>query len=59
MKRRKTKINEKWNLQHLIFDGLFDEGVQCKGGCFSILEGGYNHKVVGKNVLTFIEGLQY
>lgn len=27
------------------------------GGCFGILEGGYNHGVLGKNVLAFIEGL--
>lgn len=29
-----------------------------KGGCFGILEGGYNHSVLGKNVLAFINGLQ-
>jgi acetoin utilization deacetylase AcuC-like enzyme len=28
------------------------------GGCFGILEGGYNHSVLGKNVLAFIEGLE-
>jgi acetoin utilization deacetylase AcuC-like enzyme len=28
-----------------------------KGGCFGILEGGYNHAVLGKNVLAFVEGL--
>ena len=28
------------------------------GGCFGILEGGYNHAVLGKNVLAFIEGLE-
>jgi acetoin utilization deacetylase AcuC-like enzyme len=28
-----------------------------EGGCFGILEGGYNHRVLGKNVLAFIEGL--
>ena len=28
-----------------------------QGGCFGILEGGYNHAVLGKNVLAFIEGL--
>ncbi|PKN71633.1 MAG: acetylpolyamine aminohydrolase [Deltaproteobacteria bacterium HGW-Deltaproteobacteria-12] len=27
------------------------------GGCFGILEGGYNHAVLGKNVLAFIQGL--
>jgi acetoin utilization deacetylase AcuC-like enzyme len=29
-----------------------------QGGCFGILEGGYNHAVLGKNVLAFIEGLK-
>lgn len=29
-----------------------------KGGCFGILEGGYNHRVLGKNVWAFIEGLE-
>ena len=29
-----------------------------KGGCFGILEGGYNHAVLGKNVKAFINGLQ-
>lgn len=27
------------------------------GGCFGILEGGYNHAVLGKNVRAFIKGL--
>ena len=27
------------------------------GGCYGILEGGYNHNVLGANVLAFIEGL--
>ena len=27
------------------------------GGCFAILEGGYNHRVLGKNVRAFIEGM--
>lgn len=27
------------------------------GGCFAILEGGYNHRVLGYNVLALIEGL--
>ena len=27
------------------------------GGCYGLLEGGYNHNVLGKNVLAFIEGL--
>lgn len=28
------------------------------GGCFAILEGGYNHKVLGQNVMAFIEGME-
>lgn len=28
-----------------------------KGGCFGILEGGYNHTVLGENVAAFIDGL--
>ena len=31
---------------------------QCGGGCFGILEGGYNHAVLGQNVLAFIHGLE-
>ncbi len=27
------------------------------GGCFAILEGGYNHRVLGHNVLALIQGL--
>ena len=27
------------------------------GGCFAILEGGYNHQVLGHNVMALIEGL--
>jgi len=30
---------------------------RCGGGCFAILEGGYNHQVLGHNVLALIEGL--
>lgn len=30
---------------------------RCGGGCFGILEGGYNHEVLGQNVLALIEGL--
>jgi len=28
------------------------------GGCYGIFEGGYNHEVLGGNVLAFIEGLE-
>ncbi|MEA1935656.1 MAG: histone deacetylase family protein [Thermodesulfobacteriota bacterium] len=27
------------------------------GGCFAILEGGYNHRVLGQNVMALIEGM--
>jgi len=30
---------------------------RCGGGCFGILEGGYNHDILGRNVLAMIEGL--
>jgi acetoin utilization deacetylase AcuC-like enzyme len=35
-----------------------DNARRNNGGCFGILEGGYNHAVLGKNVLAFIEGLE-
>ena len=28
------------------------------GGCFAILEGGYNHDVIGQNAAALIEGLK-
>jgi acetoin utilization deacetylase AcuC-like enzyme len=28
-----------------------------EGGCFGILEGGYNHTVLGENVLALIQGM--
>ncbi len=31
--------------------------LRCGGGCFGILEGGYNHQVLGQNVLALIQGL--
>jgi acetoin utilization deacetylase AcuC-like enzyme len=30
---------------------------RCKGGCFALLEGGYNHRVLGQNAMALIEGL--
>ena len=30
---------------------------RCGGGCFALLEGGYNHQVLGYNVLALVEGL--
>lgn len=39
--------------------GLMKEAARRNsGGCFGILEGGYNHSVLGGNVLAFIEGLK-
>jgi acetoin utilization deacetylase AcuC-like enzyme len=32
--------------------------IRCGGGCFGILEGGYNHQVLGQNVLSLINGLR-
>ena len=32
--------------------------IRCGGGCFGILEGGYNHQVLGQNVLSLIHGLE-
>jgi acetoin utilization deacetylase AcuC-like enzyme len=31
--------------------------VKSGGGCFAILEGGYNHEVIGQNVAALMEGL--
>jgi len=36
---------------------VLETAVRNAGGCFGILEGGYNHSVLGKNVLAFIQGL--
>lgn len=27
------------------------------GGCFAVLEGGYNHQVLGENVLALMQGM--
>ena len=35
-----------------------DTARACGGGCFAILEGGYNHSVLGKNVLALLRGLE-
>ncbi len=34
-----------------------DTAQQNKGGCFGILEGGYNHTVLGHNVLALLQGM--
>lgn len=34
-----------------------EAAIRCQGGCFAILEGGYNHQVLGRNVLALIQGL--
>ncbi len=35
-----------------------EAAVRNGGGCYGVLEGGYNHNVLGKNVRAFLEGLQ-
>ena len=35
----------------------FSEKV-CDGKRFAVLEGGYNHRVLGKNVRAFLEGFK-
>ncbi|MCK9273510.1 MAG: hypothetical protein M0P57_00285 [Syntrophales bacterium] len=37
---------------------VHDAAQKSGGGCFAILEGGYNHQVLGKNVKAFIEGIE-
>ena len=34
-----------------------EAAARCGGGCFGILEGGYNHRVLGHNVMALIQGL--
>jgi len=34
-----------------------EASIRSNGGCFAILEGGYNHQVLGHNVLALIKGL--
>lgn len=34
-----------------------DTAERCKGGCFGLLEGGYNHGVLGKNVAALLRGM--
>jgi acetoin utilization deacetylase AcuC-like enzyme len=34
-----------------------EAATRCKSGCFAILEGGYNHTVLGQNAMSLIEGL--
>lgn len=48
----------------LATDDYYDIGKMVKaaanrnnGGCFAILEGGYNHDVLGRNVLALIQGM--
>ena len=48
----------------LTTEDYYDMGVmvrksagQCGGRYFAILEGGYNHKVLGQNALALIQGM--
>ena len=34
-----------------------EAAVRTQGGCYGLLEGGYNHDVLGENVLAFLRGL--
>jgi len=34
-----------------------EASIRSNGGCFAILEGGYNHEVLGHNVFALIRGL--
>ena len=34
-----------------------ETALKCGGGCFAILEGGYNHQVLGNNVMALIHGM--
>jgi acetoin utilization deacetylase AcuC-like enzyme len=36
---------------------VWDASKRNRGGCFAILEGGYNHSVLGHNVMALIRGL--
>ena len=36
-----------------------EASAQSGGACFAILEGGYNHKVLGQNVCALINGMSY
>jgi acetoin utilization deacetylase AcuC-like enzyme len=35
-----------------------EAALRMRGGCFGILEGGYNHQVLGRNVKAFLRGLR-
>ena len=38
--------------------GRPQEALRRESSCFGILEGGYNHQVLGGNVLAFIEEME-
>lgn len=42
----------------IIGKGVHEAALRNGGGCYGLLEGGYNHRVLGKNVLAFLEGLR-
>ena len=42
---------------HAIGESVRAATLRSGGGCFALLEGGYNHKVLGSNVLALIKGL--
>lgn len=42
---------------HTIGRLVSDRAKQTQGGCFALLEGGYNHSVLGQNVTALINGM--
>ena len=37
---------------------VYDTAKRLGAGCFAVLEGGYNHRVIGDNVRAFLKGIQ-
>jgi len=35
-----------------------EAALACNAGCFGLLEGGYNHRVLGANVAAFMNGME-
>ena len=52
---RETRGKGESNLSPLVYTGL--QFRSCRGRRFAVLEGGYNHDVLGKNVKAFLERL--
>jgi len=50
---RVLKTEDYWEIGRLVRQASLRIG----GGCFGLLEGGYNHEVLGRNVAAFLSGL--